>query len=244
MTVCQFYTYFHTRNDTGAVFYVGKGKGRRAHDTTRNKYWRSIYEKCGRTVNFAMTNLSEAEAFEHEKYLIAHYKSMGVSLANFTNGGEGVSGLVFTEEHRAAIALKSTGRKHSEEYKQLMREKMVGRIMSDETRRKMSESAKVRKEREGNVFFGSNVTDEQRAEWIEKSAKSQSGKKLSEDHKAKISAAGKGRVSANKGKTLSKEWREKMSAASKGRSKSDEHKAKIKAAHIARIERLKGENLQ
>jgi len=244
MTVGQFYTYFHTRNDTGAVFYVGKGKGRRAHDTTRNKYWRSIYEKCGRTVNFAMTNLSEAEAFEHEKYLIAHYKSMGVSLANFTNGGEGVSGLVFTKEHRAAIALKSTGRKHSEEYKQLMREKMVGRIMSDETRRKMSESAKVRKEREGNVFFGSNVTDEQRAEWIEKSAKSQSGKKLSEDHKAKISAAGKGRVSANKGKTLSKEWREKMSAASKGRSKSDEHKAKIKAAHIARIERLKGENLQ
>jgi hypothetical protein len=244
MLAGQFYTYFHTRNDTGAVFYVGKGKGRRAYDTTRNKYWRSIYEKCGRTVNFSMTNLSETEAFEHEKYLIAHYKSMGVILANFTNGGEGVSGLVFTKEHRAAIALKSKGRKHSEEYKQLMREKMAGRVMSDEARRKMSASAKARKEREGNVFFSPSVTDAQRAEWIKKSAKSHAGKELSEEHKAKLSAAGKGRVSANKGKTLPQEWREKMSAAGKGRPKSEEHKRKIRAAHIARIERLKEENMQ
>ena len=244
MSADQFYTYFHTRNDTGAVFYVGKGKGRRAHDTTRNKYWRSIYEKCGRTVHFAMTGLSEAEAFEHEKFLIACFKDMGINLANFTNGGEGVSGFVFSNAHRAAISLRNTGRKHSEEHKQLMRQKMIGRVMSEDTKRKMSASAKARKEREGNTFFTPSATPDQLAAWHKKSAETQIGKQFSEEHKAKISAAGIGRVSANKGKILPKEWRAKMSAASKGRPKSEEHKAKIKAAHIARAARLKAEKLQ
>jgi hypothetical protein len=222
-----YYTYFHTRNDTGRVFYIGKGKAWRANMTNRNKMWKAIAGKHGFSVHIASNWKTEKEAFDHEVFLIDCFRSMGLKLANMTNGGEGWSGM-----------------RHTDEHKHLMREKMIGRVMSDETKRKMSASAKSRKEREGNVFFTPAATDEQRAEWNKKSAKSQVGKKLSDDHKAKISAAGIGRVSANKGKTLSLEWRAKMSASSKGRPKSEEHKAKIKAAHIARVAQLKAEKLQ
>ncbi len=222
-----YYTYFHTRNDTGAVFYIGKGKAWRANMTNRNKMWKAIAEKHGFSVHIASNWKTEKEAFDHEIFLIDCFRSLGAKLANMTDGGDGWSGM-----------------RHTDEHKQLMREKMTGRVMSAETKRKMSASAKARKEREGNVFFSPSATDEQRAEWAKKSAESQVGKKLSEEHKAKISAAGLGRVSANKGKILSPDWRAKMSAAGKGRPKSEEQKAKIKAAHIARVARLKAEKLQ
>ena len=45
--ISEFYTYFHTRNDTGKVFYVGKGKGRRAHEPGRNPHWKNIVAKHG-----------------------------------------------------------------------------------------------------------------------------------------------------------------------------------------------------
>jgi len=97
-----FYTYFHTRNDTGAVFYVGKGQGRRAHDVYRNPHWKNIVAKHGHTVHFAMTGLSEIEAFEHEKFLILCFKDMGVALTNMTHGGEGAAGYRHTPENIAA----------------------------------------------------------------------------------------------------------------------------------------------
>ena len=239
-----FYTYFHTRNDTGEIFYVGKGKGRRAQDTKRNKYWRAIYEKFGRTVHIYKNNLSESEAFEYERILISQLKAMRLILANFTNGGEGVSGLVFTAEHRAAIAKKGLGRKHSKDTLEKMSIAQKGRSFSTETKLKMSQSAKARKAREGNCFFASSTTQEQIFEWHKKSAKAQVGKTFSDEHRAKISAAGIGRVSANKGKILPFEWRAKMSMSGKGRPKSEEHKAKIKAAHMARNAILKSGELQ
>lgn len=44
----SFYTYLHRRNDTGQVFYVGKGKGQRAHDKyKRSAHWKRIVAKHG-----------------------------------------------------------------------------------------------------------------------------------------------------------------------------------------------------
>lgn len=222
-----YYTYFHTRNDTGEVFYIGKGKAWRANMTNRNKMWKAIAEKHGFSVHIASNWKTEKEAFDHEIFLIDCFRSIGCKLANMTDGGDGWSG----------------GR-HTEEHKQLMRKKMIGRVMSDATRQKMSVSAKARKEREGGTFYNPSATEEQLLEWRKKSSDAQIGKKLSDEHRSKISAAGIGRVSANKGKILSDEWRAKMSAAGKGRPKSEEHKAKIKAAHVARAARLKAEKLQ
>lgn len=41
---------------------------------------------------------------EREKHWIQHYRSSGAKLLNLTDGGEGLTGHVFTEEHRQKIA--------------------------------------------------------------------------------------------------------------------------------------------
>jgi len=46
----MFYVYEHTRNDTGLVFYVGKGNGKRLNvgkngGGSRNRYWKHIVPK-------------------------------------------------------------------------------------------------------------------------------------------------------------------------------------------------------
>lgn len=100
-----FYTYSHTRNDTGAVFYVGKGKDRRAYSKSdRNKHWQNIVAKHGHTVHIASRWSTETEAFEHEKFLIACFKDMGAALCNITDGGEGSSGHVMSVEHKANLS--------------------------------------------------------------------------------------------------------------------------------------------
>ena len=44
----MFYTYIHTKNTTGEVFYVGKGKQDRFICThNRNKFWHNIVNKHG-----------------------------------------------------------------------------------------------------------------------------------------------------------------------------------------------------
>lgn len=97
-----FYAYTHSRPD-GSVFYVGKGKGRRAWNFThgRNPYHRSIIKKHG-AENIIVTIhpcADEAAAFELEKQMIAEYPS----LANMTDGGEGASGRPISEKVRAAF---------------------------------------------------------------------------------------------------------------------------------------------
>lgn len=158
----QFYTYFHTRNDTGAVFYVGKGVGRRAYSVARGRHWRAIYKKHGRTVHFAMVGLSEDAAFQHEKLLIAHFRNICCSLINQTDGGDGISGFSHSIETRGAIskalaghsvsaetrvALSKSikGRKiHTPESKEKISKAQVGKKKPDSMRKKLSESTKGR----------------------------------------------------------------------------------------------------
>lgn len=160
--VSQFYTYFHTRNDTGAVFYVGKGAGRRAYSVARGRHWRAIYKKHGRTVHFAMVGLSEEAAFQHEKFLIAHFRNAGCSLINQTDGGDGTSGFnhsietkdaisksltghSVSAEARAAISKSIKGRKiHTPESKEKISKAQVGKKKPDSMRKKLSESTKGR----------------------------------------------------------------------------------------------------
>lgn len=89
----MFYTYCHVRNDTNKVFYVGKGNADRAYSCAdRNSHWKRIVAKHGHAVYIAAHWPTEAEAFEHEKFLILCFRDMGYTLANHTDGGEGASG--------------------------------------------------------------------------------------------------------------------------------------------------------
>lgn len=101
----MFYTYLHRLNDTGAVFYVGKGRGTRAHTkSSRSKHWRAVVGAHGRTIEICASWPTEAEAFEHEVFLIDTMRALGEDLINKTTGGEGISGHRHSDETRAKMS--------------------------------------------------------------------------------------------------------------------------------------------
>ena len=87
----MFYVYEHIRNDTNAIFYVGKGKEYRAKSTkNRNQYWANVVNKAGGfTVNYVVKNIDEELAYLCEQERIDQLKRIGLELTNLTVGGEG-----------------------------------------------------------------------------------------------------------------------------------------------------------
>lgn len=92
----NYYVYIHKKKTTGEVFYVGKGKEKRAWAINgRNKYWKNIVSKHGFTVEIYATDLQEWYALELEKELILKYGRLvdkSGSLCNITIGGESCGG--------------------------------------------------------------------------------------------------------------------------------------------------------
>ena len=168
------YTYCHTRNDTGKIFYIGKGVKYRANATkNRNKYWKNIVEKHGYSIEILAYWQSEKEALDHEKLLISCFKDMGYKLANLTDGGEGSTGWNPSIETRQKM---SNSRKN----------------LSQELRKKLSVASKGK----NNAFFGKTHSEETKKK-MSISAKSRpssfANKKHSEETKAKMTASQKAR---------------------------------------------------
>lgn len=89
----MFYIYLHSRNDTGEVFYIGKGSKRRAWShKNRNPHWKHIVDKHGYQVAIHSHQDTESESFDAEKLLISEYRKNGAKIVNMTDGGDGVSG--------------------------------------------------------------------------------------------------------------------------------------------------------
>lgn len=168
----MFYVYEHWRPDTDTCFYVGKGKGDRAYkQKNRNNLHEKIVNKLseiGMCVEIRMvaSGLSEGDAFEIEKQRIAFWRENGVMLANFTDGGDGISGLCHSLETRQKMSEKAKGRPGVKS--------MLGRKHSEETKAKMR-AAKVGKKPNN---FGKKYAIKPR----------------SEEHKANLSKAHKGKV--------------------------------------------------
>jgi len=143
----KFYVYVHTRATDGSIFYVGKGEGKRAWNVSRrNKHWKNIATKHGYNVTILLNNLTEEQAFILEKQAIA---TLGrESLCNMTDGGEGSSGRIPSEETRKKLSESGKGRKHTLKAKRKMSESGKGRKMSDESKRKNSEAKKGSKRSE------------------------------------------------------------------------------------------------
>ena len=114
----MFYTYEHIRPDTGAIFYVGKGKGSRCTEKgKRNNYWKRIVRKAGGfEVRKLAEDIDEELAFLIECERISQLKELGVVLANMTDGGEGASGYRHTETYKVeqAVRMKKTMSIHKE----------------------------------------------------------------------------------------------------------------------------------
>ena len=100
-----FYVYIHSKPTTGETFHIGKGKGKRAWDLKngRNDYWKNVVNKHGATVTIIKEFKSEQDALDYEIELISYARKMGCKLTNMTDGGEGLSGHIFSKEHRRKI---------------------------------------------------------------------------------------------------------------------------------------------
>ena len=83
-------------------YYIGKGKGYRIYRKDR----RIKPPKDKSRIIFLKKNLTEAEAFRHEIYMITVFGRKDLEtgiLRNRTDGGEGASGLVMSEETRKTL---------------------------------------------------------------------------------------------------------------------------------------------
>ena len=125
----MYYVYQHKRNDTNAVFYVGKGKGYRCNQKTgRNIYWNRVVEKHGYSVEKVVTDVDEELALLAEYELIDKYKRLNYVLSNLAEGGEGTSGYKFTPEQIENVKLAHIGKAHSAETKAKMSDAKKGKL--------------------------------------------------------------------------------------------------------------------
>ena len=177
----NYYTYAYLRED-GTPYYIGKGRGKRINNTTRTV---NLPPKERRI--FLKQNLTEKEAFKHEVYMIAVFGRKDLEtgiLRNKTNGGEGLSGKIFTDEHKKKIGKETKkkwnngcfneqtyekwrnaargdknnmyGKTHTEEAKEKIRKTHLGRTWNDE--RKLKKSLSMRGEK--CHFYGKTHTKE------------------------------------------------------------------------------------
>lgn len=106
-----YYVYAYIRKTDGTPYYIGKGKGTRAWGRHRKNI--PIPKNKSRII-LLETNLSEIGALALERRLISWWgrKNLGTGiLINLTNGGDGVSGLQFSDETKKILSLKNKGRK-------------------------------------------------------------------------------------------------------------------------------------
>ncbi len=213
-----FYVYVHRRNDTGAPFYVGKGKGARLRVTQhRNPFWKRVAEKAGWSASVVLRDLDEELAHLAEMELIAKYRAIGVRLTNLTDGGEGLSGYKRSPESieasvknrrgvkRPDVSARMKGIPKSAEHRANLSAAKIGRKASEEARRAMSESRKGRP----STMLGKK----HRPETIEK-----------------IRQAGIGEKNPFFGKTHSQEVVDRIREANIGRKHSEETRARMSAS--------------
>jgi len=195
----QYYIYSYLREDY-SPYYIGKGSGKRAY----NKGPKEVKPPRDKSrVRILKADLTEDEAFLLEKLYILMFgridSGTGI-LRNRSDGGDGASGAIRSDETREKlrqanlgkqrpqwvydkIAASNTGKKASEETKAKMSAVRRGRTCTEEHKRKVSEAKK-----------GFKHTEEAR----QKMSAARKGKKLSSEHVEKISKAIKLRAQPHK----------------------------------------------
>jgi len=138
----KFYVYVDFRGDDGRPFYVGKGNEGRVKGLKRNELHSRIKNKHGIIREVVFETHSEQEAFKKEIQLIQELQTHvdhGNGGANFTLGGDGISGYKFTKEQ--SESLKKAWEDHPE-YREKLSESNKKNWEDPEYRKKMSELIK------------------------------------------------------------------------------------------------------
>lgn len=103
--------YFHIRNDSGKVFYIGRGIKYRAWSKSgRNDHWTNIHKKHGITVKLIATGLTREEANYLERWFISLANEYDLTLSNKTSGGDGCHDLMFDDKSKIKMSRSQGGR--------------------------------------------------------------------------------------------------------------------------------------
>jgi hypothetical protein len=171
----HYYTYAYLREDR-TPYYIGKGKEDRIYSKQKN----IKPPKDKSRIIYLKQNLTEEEAFKHEIYMIDVFgrKDLGTGiLHNRTDGGEGSSGCIPSEETKRKLSEVNKGKIVSEETRKKISETSKGKTLSEEHIKKISEANK-----------GHAVSEETKR----KLSEAHKGNTLSEEHKRKLSEVRKG----------------------------------------------------
>lgn len=118
----DYYVYLHRKVTDGRVFYVGKGRDRRAYrgdKSSRSDRWLNTANKHGWYVEIVFDNLSEEEAYNLEVDTILEMRHFNEPLVNHNKGGFGGIPTVYTESFgkRVSDGLKRHFAKHGSHHK-------------------------------------------------------------------------------------------------------------------------------
>jgi hypothetical protein len=159
----RFYTYAYLREDR-TPYYIGKGKANRVY--AKHQKGISVPKDESRII-FLKQNLTEEDAFKHEKYMIAVFgrKDLGTGiLRNRSDGGDGPSGVVKSEELKRHLSEKMS--KNGEGLGSIggKKAKELGlgiHALTTEERREIGKKSSETNEKNGTGIYG--MTFEQRS---------------------------------------------------------------------------------
>lgn len=183
----RFYVYMFLRSKDSvngkkySPYYVGKGCGKRAFE----KYGRTVPAPSDNSyIAFVEEGLTESEAFSLETYCIQTYGRVDLGngiLRNRTDGGEGTSGAVVSEETRRKLSESRSGEKHYLWGKRGELSPLWGKSRSEETKRKMSEA----RQGEKHPLWGKKHSEETKR----KMSETRTGKIFSEEARRNMKIA-------------------------------------------------------
>lgn len=123
----------------GTPYYIGKGSGKRAWTKNKKEYRRSPPES--QYISILYETLTEGQAFDIEKKLIAEYGRVDLGtgiLRNMSDGGEGPSGTVRSDEFKKKMSTIVTGRIRTVEHRKALSNSLKGKKQSIEAKLKNS----------------------------------------------------------------------------------------------------------
>lgn len=135
----DYYVYEYLRQD-GTPYYIGKGRKNRAF----TQQGHTVPLPPRDRIRFIAEHLTDYRARELEIELIAKYgrKDLGTGiLRNMTDGGEGSSGRIATNEMKQKLSEINLGKRQSEETKQKRAESLRGQRRTEEQKQRQRESA-------------------------------------------------------------------------------------------------------
>ena len=139
-----YYIYSYLREDY-SPYYIGKGSGKRAY-TKGPKEVKPPRDKS--RVKIIKTDLTEEEAFLLEKLYILMFGRVDLGtgiLRNKSDGGDGSSGAVRSEETREKLRQANLGKKKPREVGEKISKALTGRKLSEEMKTKLRAGHKGRK---------------------------------------------------------------------------------------------------